>query len=150
MIRRILPVTICFAAPVAAETCENVPYSQENCVRVLACIGDQGLYFDGEARGWDEGPASGVISNGVTCSGTWTADGPFGAGMGQMTCESGIDIGIIYHTQDNETGTVIGNGSDTLGRPIQIWSGQNILEFLTPDGAVSPRLPCLSGPIPMS
>ncbi len=150
MIRSILLVTICLATPVGAETCENVPYSQSNCVRVLACIGDQGLHFDGEARGWDEGPVEGMISNGVSCAGTWTADGPFGAGMGRMSCENGIDIGVIYHTQDNETGTVIGSGSDTAGQPVQVWSGQNVLDFLTPEGDVSASLPCMSGPIPMS
>ncbi len=152
MIRLIVPVTICLAGPVGAQsaTCENVPYSQINCVRVLACIGDQGLYFDGQARGWDTGTVAGDISNGDSCQGDWTADGPFGAGMAEMTCNSGLDIGVIYHTQDNETGTVIGNGSDSTGQPIQVWSGENVLAFLTPDGTVGSELPCMSGPIPMS
>ncbi|MEM9785636.1 MAG: hypothetical protein AAF801_03990 [Pseudomonadota bacterium] len=152
MFRTILPVIICVAKPVSAETaaCENVPYSQDNCVRVLACIGDQGLYFDGQARGWDTGPVTGEISNGVTCDGTWTANGPGGAGMGNMVCADGLEIGVIYDTQDNETGTVIGRGSDSIGQPVEIWSGENVLDYLTSDGAVSARLPCMSGSIPMS
>ncbi|MEO1637872.1 MAG: hypothetical protein AAFU41_01330 [Pseudomonadota bacterium] len=152
MIRLILPVTICLGGAVAAEqsTCNAAPYSQDNCVRVLACVGFHGVYFDGQARGWDEGPVSGQMSTGVTCSGTWTADGPFGAGMSRLQCDNGIDIGVIYHTQDNETSTVIGNGSDTAGQPIEVWSGENVLEFLTPEGEVSARLPCPDGAIPMS
>ncbi len=86
----------------------------------------------------------------ITCAGTWTADGPFGAGMGRMQCSNDTDIGVIYHTQDNETGTVIGNGRDNAGQGLQVWSGENVLEFLTPDGAVSARLPCPDGAIPMS
>jgi hypothetical protein len=113
-------------------------------------LGDQGLFFDGQARGWDEGPVVGEISNGVQCTGDWTADGPFGAGMGRMQCDDGNEIGVIYHTQDNATGTAIGNGSDKLGQPVQIWSGTNVLAFLTPEGDVGPQLPCISGPIPMS
>ena len=152
MIRLILPVTILAAPMLNAQdsTCRNVPYSQENCVRVLACVGFNGVYFDGQARGWDDGPVSGQMSTGVTCSGTWTADGPFGAGMGRLQCDNGIDVGVLYHTQDNETGTVIGNGSDSAGQPVEIWSGTNVLEFLTPDGAISARLPCPDGAIPMS
>lgn len=151
MFRRALPVIICLSnAATADTTCKNVPYSQENCVRVLACIGDQGLYFDGQARGWDTGPVTGAISNGVGCAGRWSANGLGGAGVGEIVCEDGLEIGVIYYTQDNETGTVIGKGSDSIGQPVEIWSGQNVLEFLTPDGAVSPELPCQSGPIPMS
>jgi len=152
MFRTILPVIICLAGPLQAETasCENIPGSQDNCVRVLACIGDQGLHFDGQARGWDTGPVTGTISNGVNCKGNWTADDPGGAGFGQMTCEDGLKIEVLYYTQDNETGTAIGRGTDSIGQPVEIWSGQNVLEYLTPDGSVSARLPCMSGPIPMS
>ncbi len=153
MIRLILPVTICITLPWGANadtTCENIPYSAENCVRTVACVGDQGLYFDGQARGWNEGAVTGQISDGVTCEGTWTSDGPMGAGIAEMTCEDGTDIRVLYHTQDNETGALIGRGTDTRGRNIQVWSGTNVLAFLTKDGAVGPALPCTSGPIPMS
>lgn len=152
MFRPVLPVIICLAGPLSAQpaACKNIPGSQDNCVRVLACIGDQGLYFDGQARGWDAGPVTGEISNGVGCNGTWTADGPLDAGMGKMVCDDGLEIGVIYYTQDNETGTAIGRGSDSIGQPVEVWSGQNVLEYLTPDGSVSARLPCMSGPIPMS
>ncbi len=152
MFRLILPVIICFATPLNAETaqCQNIPFSQDNCVRVLACIGDQGLHFDGQAHGWDAGTVTGLISNGVKCDGTWSSDGLAGTGVGRLTCVDGLEVGVIYYTQDNETGTVIGRGSDSLGQPVEIWSGSRVLEFLTPDGAVSARLPCMSGPIPMS
>lgn len=152
MFRFILPVTLCAAtaAHPQATSCQSIAGSAENCVRVLACVGMNGVYFDGQARGWNEGTVKGVMSTGVTCRGTWTADGPLGAGMSRLQCDNGIEIGVIYHTQDNETSTVIGNGSDSAGQPIEVWSGKNVLAFLTPEGEVSARLPCPDGAIPMS
>ncbi len=150
MIRLILPVTICLATQVNAqppEVCESQLYSDENCVRVLACIGDEGLYFDGGALGWDTGSVVGAISDWVTCSGEWTNDGPMGTGVAQLTCSDGNEIDVIYYRQDPETGTAIGRGTDAYGRTIQVWSGENVLEFLTPEGEVDASLPCVSGPL---
>lgn len=154
MIRALLPVAICaLATPSAAQTtkvCENVPFDPDNCVRVLACIGDDGLIFDGQARGWDTGAVTGFMSDGTGCNGTWTADGPLGTGTARMTCEDGSTVGVVYYSQDNITGTVIGRGTDSKGRAIQVWSGENVLEFLTPTGSVGPALPCIGGDIPLS
>lgn len=135
---------------VQAADCTNIPDSQDNCVRVLACIGDEGLWFDGQSRGWNQGTVAGAISDGHTCTGTWNSDGPFGAGVGQMTCSDGAEVGVLYTTQDGRTGTVIGQGSDTLGRNIRVWSGLNVLEFLTANGAVGAELPCGTEPIQIS
>lgn len=152
MFRATLPV-IFLASGLSAQdidVCRNVPYSQNNCVRVLACIGDFGLTFDGRARGWDQGTVSGAISDGTKCQGTWDSDGPLGAGISKMTCEDGTTLGILYYSQDSITGTVTGKGADNKGRTIQVWSGQNVLQFLTPDGAYGPALPCVQGDIPIS
>ncbi|MEM7711025.1 MAG: hypothetical protein AAF264_09830, partial [Pseudomonadota bacterium] len=130
--------------------CENIPYDQANCVRVLACIGEDGLWFDGEARGWDAGTVTGQISDGTTCEGTWDLEGPGGAGQSRLACNGGLEIGVIYTQQHNETGTVIGSGIDSLERPIRVWSGLHVLRFLTPDGRVEARLPCGDVPIPIS
>lgn len=130
------------------ETCDNVPFDQVNCVRVLACYGSEGLFFDGQARGWDRGAVTGVISNGVTCVGSWDGDGPLGTGIAALTCSDGSTADVIYYNQDNETGTVIGQGRDSLGRDIKVWSGTNVLQFLMTDGR--PALPCVQGAIPIS
>lgn len=131
-----------------APACDNLPNSQDNCVRVLACMGDQGVYFDGQARGWDTGGIIGTLSNGATCAGSWTSDGWGGTGLAQMACGNGLTADVIYYSQDGETGTTIGHGRDSLGRSLRVWSGTNVLAFLTKDGTAS--LPCGSGPIPIS
>ena len=128
--------------------CNNIPYSQDNCVRVLACVGDSGVYFDGTARGWDTGPVSGATSIGTTCSGEWRNDGPGGTGLSSLVCSDTTKIDVVYYFQDDETGTVIGRGIDSRGRFIRVWSGGNVLEFLTEDGQAV--LPCVFGDIPIS
>lgn len=132
-----------------AGVCLNRPYDPSNCVRVLACIGEDGLWFDGKARGWNQGTVSGARSDDVLCKGTWDANGLLGTGVGQMTCEDGIGVDVIYYYQDNLTGTVIGRGLDSAGRNVQIWSGENVEQFLTGPGAFGPALPCVFGDIPL-
>jgi hypothetical protein len=127
-----------------------VPYSQDNCVRVLACIGVDGTWFDGEAWGWDIGTVLGATSDEVGCIGTWRSGGFLGTGTAQMQCDNGMSVNVLYYTQDNDSGTVIGRGSDSLGRAIIAWTGQNVLDYLTPEGRPSASLPCGPTPIPIS
>ncbi len=155
MIRSSLPVIIClfphFGAAQTAQTCETRPGSLSNCVRVLACIGDGGLYLDGEARGWDQGTLEVTRSDGVRCTGRWNSDGPLGTGVAELTCEDGLTGGVVYYNQDNETGTVIGQGQDSLGRQIEAWSGLNVLQFLSESGKPQEaRLPCSPAPLFLS
>ena len=158
MIRPSLLAAFCLATPLAAEqdlrpdlgVCQNIPFSQQNCVRVVGCIGDQGLQIDGRARGWDRGTVFGEMSDFTQCQGTWDSDGPLGTGIAHLTCTDGTTMDVIYYNQDNITGTVIGRGQDSLGRQIQVWSGENVLDFLTPDGSDIAYLPCASGDIPIS
>ncbi|MGR3502009.1 hypothetical protein [Pseudaestuariivita sp.] len=125
--------------------CENAPYSQANCVRVLACIGHEGVHFDGQARGWDTGEVLGQLSTGAPCAGTWTSGGLFGTGHSILTCEGGMRAQVLYHTLHNETGTVEGSGIDSLGRRIQVWTGLNVLEFLEKETGKLATLPCGTG-----
>lgn len=134
----------------AAPTCENRPYSQENCVRVLACIGTGGLWFDGQALGWDQGIVRGATSDGIPCAGHWKSGGFMGTGTSQMMCRDDLSVNVLYYTQDNDTGTVIGRGTDSIGRGIIVWTGENVLKYLTPDGKPSAELPCGPTPIPIS
>ena len=135
------------------ETCENVPYSKENCVRVLACVGLEGDWFDGRARGWDVDSVAGTLHGPVgrtACDGTWDSRGPGGAGVSSLTCDGGMSLDVVYTSQDQVTGTVIGAGRASDGRDVRVWSGLNVLAFLTPDGRVGAELPCGSEPIPIS
>ncbi|RYH03970.1 hypothetical protein EU805_00945 [Salipiger sp. IMCC34102] len=144
MFRRLLPVAfgVC-AGPIAAQdACENIPYDTANCVRTLACVGDDGLYFDGKARGWDRGTVAGRLSDGIACDGTWDSSRGDGIGTARLACTDGTELGVTYRTIDNETGTVIGDGADSTGRDIRAWSGAQVLRFLTPEGGVSAELPC--------
>jgi hypothetical protein len=167
MFRHLLPVATLIAAPAtaqqlelppitgdppaqAAPACRNIPHSPENCVRVLACIGTAGRYFDGQARGWDQGTVTGTTSDGVTCTGTWRSDGLMGSGTSWMKCSDGVSIEVLYYTQDNRTGTVIGRGRGSAGQPIRVWTGTNVLAYLAPEGRPSAELPCGGAPIPIS
>ena len=134
--------------PDQQEACTNIPYSQTNCVRVLACVGDAGVWFDGQARGWDTGPVKGRMSSGETCAGTWRSDGPGGTGLSSLGCSDATRVDVVYYSQDNDTGTVIGQGIDTKGRHIRVWSGTNVLAYLTEEGQAA--LPCVQGDIPVS
>ncbi|MCC1491001.1 hypothetical protein [Cognatishimia sp. F0-27] len=129
--------------------CVLIPGSQQSCARVLACIGVQGLYFDGGAYGWDSGVVLGLRSDGVPCAGEWTSGGLFGSGNARLECEDGLTVGAIYYSQDPQSGTAIGRGTDSMGRGIIAWSGENVLKYLTAEGAPSAALPCGPTPIPI-
>jgi len=152
MIRLILPAIIAASSAAAQDSsiCRNLPFSAKNCVRVLACIGDQGVTFDGQARGWDAGAVTGQMSDGTNCSGAWDSNGPMGMGLARLSCSDGTDMDVIYYNQDNLTGTVIGQGQTSTGHAIRVWSGENVLQFLTPQGAYGASLPCVQGDIPIS
>lgn len=137
-------------APQASAPCENRPGQSDNCVRVLACLGVHGVYFDGRAYGWDTGPVLGQTSTGVDCAGHWASGGLMGTGQAGLYCQDGLTARVIYYSQDPVTGTVIGSGTDSAGRGIRVWSGDNVIKYLTPDGRPSAELPCGAAPIPIS
>jgi hypothetical protein len=134
----------------ALPTCENIPYDTANCVRALACLGNEGVYFDGQAHGWDTGIVIGFLDDDTACEGTWVAGGPNTPGQASLQCRNGVEANVLYHTLDNETGTVIGSGRDSLGREITVWSGEKVLQFLTGPEDDTPVLPCGPAPIPIS
>ncbi|WP_212744719.1 hypothetical protein [Parasedimentitalea maritima] len=157
MFRFVLPVAVCLfgqssvaqevsdAPLVASENvgseCVNIVGSQKNCVRVLACIGESGLYFDGVALGWDAGRLKGLTSAGAQCDGWWTTGGILGTGTAKLRCTDGMIADVFFYSQDNLTGTVIGRGKDSENRILHVWSGKNVLQFLTgPNG--QPRMEC--------
>lgn len=130
--------------------CENIPYDTANCVRAVACLGTEGAYFDGQAHGWDTGSILGYLDDGTACAGDWIAGDRQTPGRAKLLCTDGLEAAVIYHTLDNDTGTVIGSGTDSLGRDITVWSGEKVLQFLTGPEDDTPVLPCGPAPIPIS
>lgn len=122
-----------------------------NCVRVLACYGEDGRWFHGRAFGRGEGTLAGVMDDGVACAGTWTARNAFGLGQADVACDDGETIRVIYFYQDEWTGTARGSGSPSSGARVQSWSGEHVLEYFrngSPTGAA--RLRCGEHDIPLS
>ena len=66
-----------------SETACPMTGDDSNCVRVVACIGDQGVWFNGRAFGRGEGTFSGTTSTGLMCGGTWMSRNAFGLGQGR-------------------------------------------------------------------
>lgn len=124
---------------------------QDNCVRVVACIGDDGQWFNGRAFGRGEGVFAGTVSDGTLCEGTWMEQNVFGLGQADVSCADGRQGAVFYTYQDSVTGTAVGHGVLNTGEAVQIWSGNNVLQYLkSQTGAQVAMLPCQAGLIPMS
>ncbi|MEO1364302.1 MAG: hypothetical protein AAFU86_11060 [Pseudomonadota bacterium] len=169
MIRLVLPATlVIFLAPPAQAdelrvpglsedtrtldlpACENTR-DQDNCARVLACVGRDGLWLDGQARGWNSGSLAVQRSDGVVCAGAWAADdGPLGSGTARFECSDGSNGRVIYFSQDSDTGTAIARGMDDMGRHIRAWTGENVLRYLGDGDVNAAKLPCTEAAIPIS
>lgn len=153
MFRLVLPAAICLASPIYAQsnTACAMTTDDDNCNRVVACIGTQGRWFNGRAFGRGDGTFSGTISDGTTCTGTWMSRNSFGLGQAQVTCDDGMTGTVLYTYQDSFTGTAIGQGLTSDGQSIRIWSGNNVLAYLRGDtGNRVAMLPCDAGAIPIS
>lgn len=156
MIRRAGPVALSTLATVLlAQTgvaddfpkCDTKKDEPVTCARVLACVGQDGLWFDGAAFGWNKGEVFGALSNGVPCVGNWDSEGPFGTGHSEMTCSDGTEAHILYFRVDSATGTTLGHGLDNRGRTLRVWTGTSVLNFLTDSETGRPMLPCMPDPL---
>ena len=137
------------ATPAPATPCENTR-DEDDCSRILACIGEDGLWFDGRADGWDEGVLSGRASDGTACTGTWRYTWLGLRATADIQCEDGRSGSIRFTAQDSLSGTGIGRGTTSDGLPIRAWTGRNVLDYLTPEGERRALLPCEGGAIPIS
>jgi hypothetical protein len=144
MFARLLPAAL-FALPAAAQDCVSTGEA-DNCVRVLACVGDDGLWFDGRAVGWDRGTIAGELSDGSVCTGTWRYTGGITSET-FVSCDNGMEAAVLAIAQDLATGTTIGEGRTKGGRRISAWSGKYVMDFLGAGGR--PELPCTNAPIPL-
>lgn len=124
---------------------------EDNCAQILACVGDDGLWFRGRALGWNEGILAGRLSDGTACEGEWGRDGWFGRSVGaSLSCADGRTGTFRYTAQDPLTGTGIAEGRMSDGREVTAWTGKNVLDYLTPEGERHALLPCGPTAIPIS
>lgn len=135
----------------SARTCPTTD-DQNNCVRILACIGQQGNWFNGRAYGRGKGALLGVTSDGAQCTGVWTSRNAVGLGQAMVQCDDGMRVTVLYTYQDEYTGTAIGRGVSNRGEIVRAWSGLNVLDYLRDPESASPEvsLPCGPVDIPIS
>lgn len=140
------------AAPLVAQT-RDCPTKdgRDSCTRVLACIGDAGVWFDGRSFGRGDGTLAGQTNEGTVCTGTWVSENVLGMGQADVTCDDGFAVRVFYYYQEPYTGTALGRGIGNDGRVVRSWSGLHVLDYLddndSPEGAL---LPCGERPIPIS
>ena len=118
----------------------------DSCVRVFACLGDDGRWFGGRAIGSGSGTIEGTANDGVACTGTWaysTESDYFGTAS--FACDDGLEGDVVYHATDPATGTAFGEGTATDGTRIRVWSGEYVLDYLRQESDTPrARLPCMS------
>jgi len=102
-----------FPQNLSAQSATHCPMTADdaNCVRVVACIGDEGVWFNGRAFGRGEGTFSGTTSTGLMCEGTWMSRNAFGLGQADVMCGDGRKGRVFYTYQDEYTGTAVGQGA---------------------------------------
>jgi hypothetical protein len=149
MFTRLLPATLILAAvPALGQPACEMTGGGDSCSRVLACVGEDGLWFDGRAIGWNTGTVAGELSDGTVCTGEWAYTSSHTAET-YVRCDDGMEVVVVTVSRDPSTATSIGKGTTSDGRSVMVWTGGNILQFLRGDGD-EPALPCTPDPIPIS
>lgn len=124
---------------------------QGNCVRILACVGSEGRWFNGRSFGRGKGSLAGLINSGEVCTGTWTSRNRLGLGEANVSCDGGMEVTVLYTYQDEYTGTAIGRGITNDGQFVQAWSGLHVLKYLRDlNGSAIATLPCGGMNVPIS
>ncbi len=126
--------------------------NQSSCSRVVACIGVEGVWFNGRAFGRGEGGLDGMLSTGAQCKGRWVQQNLVGLGQADVTCDDGMTTTVLYTYQDAYTGTTIGHGRTNRGELVEVWSGQNVLAYFQNEDPENPviTLHCGLTSIPLS
>ena len=93
-----------FPHNLSAQSATHCPMTADdsNCVRVVACIGNEGVWFNGHVFGRGEGTFSGTTSTGLMCEGTWMSRNAVGLGQADVMCKDGRK-GRVYTYQDEYT-----------------------------------------------
>jgi hypothetical protein len=145
----LVAATVIFVQPATAQMsldpeCVFNEGSQQSCSHVIGCIGGDTLFVGG-STGWESGRLEGGLYTGETCTGTWDNS----TGMARFDCGGGLEGTVRYTLFDGESGTAIGTGEMLDGRPIDAWSGANILGYVQAEtGRVT--LQCGVQEIPLS
>jgi hypothetical protein len=128
-----------FPQNLSAQSATHCPMTADdaNCVRVVACIGDEGVWFNGRAFGRGEGTFSGTTSMGLMCEGTWMSRNAFGLGQADVMCEDGardvyfIPIKMSTQAQRWDRARCILGKRSKFGRAQMCW---NICAGTQPNG----------------
>jgi hypothetical protein len=117
--------------PAVAQEADLCPMTDKggNCVRILACLGEEGRWFHGRAYGRSKGTLSGAANDGVPCAGTWVSQNANGQAQADVTCADGMQVTVLYDYQDVHTGTAVGQGIANTGDLVMAWSGDHVLTF---------------------
>ena len=154
MILRLLPpllLVLCGAAHADEAGLCPLTDDQENCVRIIACLGDQGKWFQGRAFGRGMGALAGVFNDGTSCTGRWTNSNAAGVPQADFSCDDGMTVSVLYLHQDAYTGTAKGRGITNHGDLVEAWSGAHVLElFRDGDPTAEAILQCGNYGIPLS
>lgn len=139
------------SGPKVDKNCHLSPGHSDSCTPLVACLGGSGIYFTGRAMGWSRGSFAGDTNGGFSCVGEWKAQTVLGVGQAIFECDNGRR-GVAFFTYlDNQTGTVTGHGALDDGRPLHVWSGHNIRQFLVNEsGDVNTNLKCGNIDVPIS
>ncbi|WP_170326278.1 hypothetical protein [Ruegeria arenilitoris] len=125
-----LVATTAQAGPKLPADCLAHQGTSANCVPILACLGDSGIYFTGRAIGWSKGTYAGRTSAEFSCHGEWRAQGRLGFGEATLECDNGLTGSAFFTYQHPETGTASGLGRLSNGDTFHVWSGANVDQFL--------------------
>lgn len=122
--------SVFFADPAQAqmrldETCVFDEGRDDSCAHVVACIGGDTLFVGGGV-GWNSGTVRGELYIGKQCTGTWDN----ATGKATVDCGDGLEGAVQYTLIDGETGTAVGAGAMLDGRPIEVWSGANVAQYI--------------------
>lgn len=120
-----------------AKSCVAAPGTHQHCAHVFACMGQEGEYFWGQARGWGEiGLLRGKTSV-AHCSGFWQRGDQAGMGKARINCSDGIFANVFWNKvieQDqspSSTPSFQGSGGDSLGRVVVAWTGSEALSQMS-------------------
>lgn len=124
---------------------------QQSCARIIACLGDQGTWFQGRSIGRGSGELAGVFNTGVSCTGRWTNSNSLGVPQADVICDDGMTVTVFYYHQDAYTGTATGRGVTNRGDIVEAWSGEHVIDFFrNGDPEADAVLQCGDYGIPMS
>ena len=146
------------AGPAAAQTVDlgcaitdKTEARADACAAFVGCFTGSGTYFTGRAIGWNSGTLAAETSEGVFCTGTWQNTGGLKPPTASFECDNGESGLVVYTHQDPRTGTATGSGVTDRFRRVEIWSGNNIRQFLADEtGEIDPKLMCGDAEIPIS